>query len=133
MTAHTPGPYLKGSGFDRFTGGFTAIYIDGREYPARLIAAAAKSYLRHCSPRAIEAAEGDLLGEALAALANLLSTLEAIMSVAYVRRGADARLVLDEKLQCRVEAARALITRVSGNKDWVEQARNLPEGTSPCG
>lgn len=43
---------------------------------ARLLAAAYTSYDKHCGPRAIEAAEDDLLGQALDVLSNLANSFE---------------------------------------------------------
>jgi hypothetical protein len=46
------------------------------EANARLVAAACNSYDKHCGSHAIEAAEDDLLGEALFALKSALEALE---------------------------------------------------------
>ena len=81
---HTPGPLHKVRFLRDHNGvaltGFQVSASDGtiiaeaypRPWPvavnednARLLAAAYTSYDKHCGPRAIEAAEGDLLGEAL--------------------------------------------------------------------
>lgn len=47
---------------------------------ARLITAACNSYRTHCGPRAVECAEGDLLGELLEALKGLHGVADRLCS-----------------------------------------------------
>ena len=80
MTQHTPAPWRVYKGwvhpnFDglspQATNGDTAICEPlgpDRAANARLITAAVNSYDKHCGSRAVECAEGDLLGELLEAL-----------------------------------------------------------------
>ena len=51
--------------------------LDGAEFQAnaRLLAAAFNSYDKHCGPRAVECAEGDLLGELLNVLEECYTVL----------------------------------------------------------
>lgn len=67
---HTPGPvYSTGATIETKKGEMLAIVQSlGGNYEgnARLLAAAYTSYDKHCGPRAVECAEGDLLGELLA-------------------------------------------------------------------
>ena len=81
---HTPGPYVIWD--DRYTVGFNddnfpvaileIVDHGDRATPAllaadtRFVHAAMSSYDKHCGPNAIACAEGDLLGEALAALSE---------------------------------------------------------------
>lgn len=52
---------------------------DRAEANARLLAAAYTSYDKHCSSRAVECAEGDLLGELLAACKAAAHRLESFL------------------------------------------------------
>ena len=62
-------PWLLGAEEKRILHGSI---VASSEANARLVAAAYTSYDRHCGPRAVECAEGDLLGEAISALGELL-------------------------------------------------------------
>src|SRR5690554_790156 len=89
---HTPGPWeaipakneygehtisIRGDG--QFIATMDTVSVDGGEYSlppeaaanARLIAAACNSYNKHFGPRAVEAAEADVLGKALEALREI--------------------------------------------------------------
>lgn len=92
--SHTPGPWklstdklnIYGTPVDGRGYGVvakTTEYIDeerdSQEANARLIAAACNSYDKHCKGRAVECAEGDLLGELLAACKSGLELLLAAL------------------------------------------------------
>lgn len=84
--AHTPGPLwsveprgnLKARQFIE-AGAFRIAEFITRDqtHNARQAVAAVNSYSKHCGPRAVECAEADLLGEALAALQRVLRAFEA--------------------------------------------------------
>jgi len=83
---HTPGPLTPHDGSSRIVDGqlqlmacaeWAYVSVEQAQINARLLAAAWTSYDKHCGPRAVECAEGDLLGEALEALQTILAWLEA--------------------------------------------------------
>jgi hypothetical protein len=84
--SHTPGPWFVkevpgiGTGIFGWRGTLAvpvaqvhSPFADVQEANARLIAAACNSYDKHCGKRAIECAEGDLLGELLTACEAVLT------------------------------------------------------------
>ena len=73
QTPHTPQPH---EGVD-----YPAALKESR-WQVRLNSAASSSYARHCGERAVEAAEGDLLGELLRACKGLIVALRMQVNLA---------------------------------------------------
>ena len=88
---HTPGPWHVGGDDDahiRDSDEYTVVRVsldddsEQAQANARLIAAAVSSYDKHCGQRAIECAEGDLLGNLLAVCKGAMGYL-ASLPIAY--------------------------------------------------
>lgn len=86
------------------------------------------SYRKHCGPRAIECAEGDLLGELLEVAENIRDDLCGLIAW-------DFRGLLSEEQGRRFNASRlrlqAAIAKVAGDTDRELTFKALIEGNKP--
>lgn len=116
--AHTPGPIFPDYepygdsengivGYEPSGQFWAGTPQNGRPFPmsrepnAKLLAAAYTSYDKHCGPRAVECAEADLLGEALAAIRAVAPYLKMLSDEGYIA-------------ESDREAARAVLAKASG-------------------
>lgn len=119
--AHTPGLvrfHQPWAGFSKITGPNgelvfgVAVGAEEERQPeeicegnARLFEAAFNSYDKHCGPRAVECAEGDLLGEALDALGTLCRHRDELLN----------NIDCGEEFEAR-ERARAVLSKARGKQ-----------------